>query len=127
MADVSVTDRIALRAAEMRKGGVYLGLLEWVAFAAMEKVRVIMLFGDSPLDVLQVFAPAFCQGLDPNRVCRVVAVRVGRGGVLLSAVRRNGACFPDINHYVIGKVASQPLPALDARKDFSKCARCCAL
>ena len=43
--------QLAARAAEIRGQGVYLGLLEWVAFAALEKTMVLMLFGSHVLDV----------------------------------------------------------------------------
>ena len=42
----AVAAQIASRAKEIRTDGVYLGLLEWIAFVALEGVRVEMLFGD---------------------------------------------------------------------------------
>ena len=85
-----------------------LGLLEWAAFAALEKVRVDMLFGQDVVDVCEMFAPALGLGDDCRPVCRTAAVRVGSKGQLLSALKANGACYPDINHYVIGQTASGP-------------------
>ena len=123
----AVAAQIAARAEEMRKDGTYLGLLEWVAFAALEGMKVEMLFGDYVLDVREIFAPALRQRNDSGRVCRTAAVRVGPQGSLLSAVKANGACYPDINHYVIGLAASEPVSSVPAVRAFSSCAHKCAL
>ena len=101
----AVAAQIAARAEEIRKDGTYLGLLEWVAFAALEGMMIEMLFGDYVLNVREVFAPALRLRKDSGRVCRTAAVRVGPRGSLLSAVKASGACYPDINHYVIGLAA----------------------
>ena len=102
-------DILVLRSAQVVEAGVYLGLLEWVAFSVNERMSVLMLFGENVLNVGHVFAPALSQGFDSARVCRVAAVRVGPQGKLLSAVGANGACYPNVNHYVIGQEASGPM------------------
>ena len=73
----AVAAQIASRAEEIRRDGVYLGLLEWIAFVALEGVRVEMLFGDYVMDIREVFAPALRLRGDSGRVCRIAAVRVG--------------------------------------------------
>ena len=127
MAGLGDSAPLAARSAEIRTNGVYLGLLEWVAFAALDKIRVEMLFGDYIMDVVDIFAPALRQGIDFGRVCRTAAVRVGPGGKLLSAVKASGACYPDINHYVIGQKASGPGSSKEIGRQFSACAQRCAL
>ena len=98
-----------------------------MALAALEKIGVEMLFGDYIIDVVDLFAPALRQGIDFGRVCRTAAVRVGPGGKLLSAVKASGACYPDINHYVIGQEASGPGSSKETGRQFSSCAHRCAL
>ena len=88
MAGLGDSAPLAARSAEIRTNGVYLGLLEWVALAALEKIGVEMLFGDYIMDVVDIFAPALHQVIDFGRVCRTAAVRVGPGGKLLSAVKK---------------------------------------
>ena len=100
--------QLAARVGQIRVNGTYLGLLEWVAFVALEKVRVEMLFGQDVVDVCEICAPALGLGSDCRRVCHNAAVRVGSKGQLLSALKANGARYPDINHYVIGQAASGP-------------------
>ena len=127
MAALGAGEQLTTRAAEIRVRGRYLGLLEWVAFAALEKIRVEMLFGCHVIDVCGIFAPALCLGNESDRVCRAAAVKVGPNGKLLSAVKASGACHPDINHYVIGLEASGPGPSHEAGGAFSDCAHRCAL
>ena len=86
-----VEAQLATRVAQIRVSGTYLGLLEWVAFAALEKVRVEMLFGQDVVDVYEIFAPALGLGSDCRGVCRTAAVRVGSKGQLLSALKANGS------------------------------------
>ena len=127
MAALSARAQLAARSAEIRPQGVYLGLLEWMAFAALEKIKIEMLFGDNVMDVCGIFAPALRLGNESNRVCRTAAVRVGPKGRLLSAVKASGTCYPDINHYVIGQEASGPRSPKEAGGAFSPCAHRCAL
>ena len=54
---------------------VYLGLLERLAFVAMEGMRIEMMFGESVMDVCSVFATASRQGWDAGRVWRTAALR----------------------------------------------------
>ena len=93
----------------------------------LERMTVLILFGEYVLNVGLVFAPALCPCLDNARICRVVAVRVGPGGGLRSAVRENGSCYPDINHYVIGLEASGPVDVRASVGQMSSCAHKCAL
>ena len=86
-----------------------------------------MLFGDYVMSVREILAPSLCHGYDSGRVCRTAAVRVGQKGSLLSATKANGACYPDINHYVIGLAASAPVSSVPAVRAFSPCAHKCAL
>ena len=120
-------DILRARSAEIHDDGVYLGLLEWVVFSVLEMMTALMLFGEYVLNVGQVFAPALCPCLDSARVCRVAAVRVGPKGKLLSAVGASGACYPDINHYVIGQEASGPVDVSPPAGQVSVCAHRCAL
>ena len=50
--------RLAARSVEIRSNGVYVGLLEWAAFAAVDHVRVEMAFGDDIVNVVGVFVSA---------------------------------------------------------------------
>ena len=98
-----------------------------MAFAALEKIKVQMLMGEHAIDVCAIFAPALCHWDESGRVCRTAAVRVGPKGKLLSALKASGACYPDINHYVIGLGASGPGSSHEAGGAFSACAHRCAL
>ena len=89
-------------------------------------MKLEMLFGAHVLNVREIFAPALSHGKDSGRLCRTAAVRVGPKGQLLSAVQDSGACYPDINHYVIGREASGPGSSQDAGRHFSRCAHRCA-
>ena len=62
MEGLCASAQLSARSKEIRTNGVYLGLLEWVAFVALEKIRVEMLFGDYIMDVGEIFAPALCHG-----------------------------------------------------------------
>ena len=50
-----VTAAIRQRAQQVRNDGVYIGLFEWLAFAAIAKQRVVMLFGSAPVDITAVY------------------------------------------------------------------------
>ena len=57
---LSAMDILSARSAQVRGDGVYLGLLEWVVFSVLERMTVLILFGEYVLNVGQVFAPALC-------------------------------------------------------------------
>lgn len=87
------------RATEVRHPGVYLGFLEWVAFAHLYNRRVLMLFGTSIVDVMAVFAPGmdYAKPAQPVSDAHVACVKIGLNGALLAA---HG--HPQVNHFVIG-------------------------
>ena len=94
--EVAIIDR----SQKVRKAGSYLGLLEWVAWSALSKRRVLMLFGDDVWDLMEVFATDLLP-IEFEGDCKVAAVCWRTGGKLLSAGRRTSA-DPGVNHYVIG-------------------------
>ena len=89
------------RAAEVRRPGTYLGLLDWVIWGHSTNTRVVMLFGEATFDVMNIVAPGVGAS-DPAAawgVARVAAVTcTGTYGTWLAAV----GSLPVVNHYVIG-------------------------
>ena len=97
-------EQIRLRAEQVRDGD-YVGMFEWLAWAAMKKARVLMMFGSAQVDVTEIFGhgmPEFSGGY--HCVHRVAAVH-SKDGRWLSATVRGGA-IPKVNHYVIGVTAT---------------------
>ena len=72
------------RGEEVRRPGVYIGFLEWIAWGFIEHRRVLMLFGSEVVDVSAVFAPGLP---DPgsSSTCHVAAVQRTEDGSLHSA------------------------------------------
>ena len=105
---------IVARAEEIRRLGKDIGLFEWLAWGAINQRRVLMLFGDSIIDLFEWFAPSI--HMDSTSLpCRVVAVRMtGMPGQYRSSVpERQGLgvahAYPAVSHYVIGVAASSAL------------------
>ena len=107
-------EQIRVRAEQVRDGD-YVGIFEWLVWAATKKARVLMMFGSAHVDVTEVFGhgiPEFSDGY--HCVHRVVAVH-SKDGRRLSATVRGGA-QSNINHYVIG-VAATAEERLAARQE----------
>ena len=70
-----IAKSIQLRATEIRQLGIYIGLYEWLAWSALQRIDVEMLFGSHVVILREVLAP----WLDPlaGCVCRVVVVCTG--------------------------------------------------
>ena len=101
------------RAAEVRRPGTYLGMLDWVIWGHSTNTRVVMLFGEATFDLMNMVAPGVGAS-DPAAAwgaARVAAVTcTGTYGTWLAAV----GTLPAINHYVIGSAlqrAQQDTPS----------------
>jgi len=115
---------ITRRVREVRKPASYLGFLEWVAWGALYKRQVLMLFGNQEWDIMPLFAPQH-PPIEYVGVCRVGAVRLEAGGKLLSAGLASSATI-DVNHFVIG-VASGSAREATYALESSSCARRAAM
>ena len=102
------------RSDEMRRLGQDIGLLEWLAWGVLNERRVMMLFGQTVVDLFEWFAPTHAPSLT-KPPCFVAAVGMTETpGQWSSAVpERPGLgeahALPRVSHYVIG------VPSLTAR------------
>ena len=85
------------RAHAVRRAGSWIGLFEWAVWATVERLRVHVLFGESSVDVLGVFAPMKSLELGPaSRDVYVVAAELLEGFSLVPG----GGVLPRVNHWL---------------------------
>ena len=88
------------RAGQLSLVGAWIGLFDWLMYAALFKKRVLMLIGSNIIDIVKLLGGADF-GLPANApVCRVIAAWF-EGGVSYVAVRGNSGA-PRVNHYLVG-------------------------
>ena len=88
------------RAGQLSLVGAWIGLFDWLMYAALFKKRVLMLIGSNIIDIVKLLGGADF-GLPANApVCRVIAAWF-EGGVSYAVVRGNSGA-PRVNHYLVG-------------------------
>ena len=92
---------IRKRAEAVRSLGEYIGFFEWLAWSALKKIRLEMLFGNHVLDLQEFIAPWLVSG--SAVVCRVAVVKFIAQDLYEAATIAEGLCA---NHFVACKVVS---------------------
>ena len=88
--------------------GQWLGVFDWVVWAASRLVALQFLFGDTLIDVGAVFAPKLVphvSGGAPASICTAICCMSTARGLLPAATSDD--LFPRMNHYVL----AIPLPS----------------
>ena len=94
------------RAQHVRNLGRDIGLVEWLAWGVLHERRVMMIFGDTVIDILEWFAPTRMPSLTKPPCCAAAARMTPVPGQFCSSAPEPAGLgqhmVPRVSHYVIG-------------------------
>ena len=93
-------DAIVRRFQDVTHEGAYIGFFEWLVWAHVRRVRVLMMMGSEITDIVAMFSNGLPE-FEPTATHRVIACEIDATGRLWSAVMP-GVAQHMVNQFVVG-------------------------